>query len=279
MVLSALVPYAFLLQILIGIMLLFIVKRSCWLGIHKVKMQQIRFNYSLKNIGLPTHDDYRRNIINKTENVIQRMRWKAHFYLNGNNDKTDKTPTIGLKSKQSPPPVPNLRCFEEDVIQMIENIKFRNANDQFLNTLESDKRRIKTSPNVFIFADKTRNLYEMNANTYNKLLTENITKTYKLAQDGTIDSINHELKDIADALKISNRIEPMAQTQVFVSLKDHKEDFESNTKCRLINLAKSDLGKVSKTILDKINTEIREQPVRNSGKTQNNHSLVLVNRQ
>ena len=47
----------------------------------------------------------------------------------------------------------------------------------------------------------------MNANTYNKLLTENITKTYKLAQDGTIDSINHELKDIADALKISNRID------------------------------------------------------------------------
>ena len=116
-----------------------------------------------------------------------------------------------MKSKQSPPPVPGLRCCEEDVILMIENIKFRNANDQFLNTLESDKRRIKTSPNVFIFANKTRNLYEMNANTYNKLLTENITKTYKLAQDGTIDSINHELKDIADALKISNRIEPMAQ--------------------------------------------------------------------
>ena len=99
----------------------------------------------------------------------------------------------------------------------------------------------------------------MNANTYNKLLTENITKTYKLAQDGTIDSINHELKDIADALKISNRIEPMAQPQAFISLKDHKEDFENNTKCRLINPAKSDLGKVSKTILDKINTEIREQ--------------------
>ena len=102
-------------------------------------------------------------------------------------------PTFGLKSKQSPPPVPEVRCFEEDVIQMIENIKFRNANDQFLNTLENDKQRIKTSPNVFIFADKTRNLYEMNTNTYNKLLTENITKTYKLAQDGTIDSINHEL--------------------------------------------------------------------------------------
>ena len=51
----------------------------------------------------------------------------------------------------------------------------------------------------------------------------------------------------------------MAQAEAFISLKDHKEDFENNTKCRLINPAKSDLGKGSKTILDKINTEIREQ--------------------
>ena len=45
--------------------------------------------------------------------------------------------------------------------------------------------------------------------------------------------------------------------EAFISLKDHKENFENNPKCRLINLAKSDSGKISKLILDKVNTPLR----------------------
>ena len=69
MVLSALKPIAncvTLLHALYGIIsLLTIVERSLWLGTNTVKMQQIRFNYSLKNIGLPTHDQNRRIIMEK----------------------------------------------------------------------------------------------------------------------------------------------------------------------------------------------------------------------
>ena len=97
----------------------------------------------------------------------------------------------------------------------------------------------------------------MDAPAYNKLLTENVTNTYKHAQDNIKYEINQELKTIADDLKISNRIDPMNETPVFISLKDHKQNFENHTKCRLINPAKSKLGKVSKTILDNINNKIR----------------------
>ena len=45
----------------------------------------------------------------------------------------------------------------------------------------------------------------------------------------------------------------MKKREAFISLKDHKENFENNPKCRLINPAKSDSGKISKLILDKIN--------------------------
>ena len=72
---------------------------------------------------------------------------------------------------------PDHISIDYDVIRMIENIQFRNVNDQFINTLERDKQKIKASPNVYIF--KTRNIYETDADTYNKLLTENETKTYK----------------------------------------------------------------------------------------------------
>ena len=62
---------------------------------------------------------------------------------------------------------------------------------------------------------------------------------------------------MASELKISNRLDPMNEASAFISLKDHKQDFESHPKCRLINPAKNQLGKVSKSILDNINNEIR----------------------
>ena len=99
----------------------------------------------------------------------------------------------------------------------------------------------------------------MSTPAYNKLLTENVTKTYKHAPDDTMHKINKELKYIASELNITNRIDPMNETPAFISLKDHKADFENNPKCRLINPAKSSLGKVSKSILDNINKIIRQK--------------------
>jgi hypothetical protein len=115
----------------------------------------------------------------------------------------------------------------------------------------------------------------MHADKYNKLLTENITKTYKVAQDGTVDKINHELKNIANELNIGNRMEPVTQPQAFISLKDHKDGFEYHPKCRLINPAKSDLGKVSKTILDtKSMLKSADKLVQTSGETLRTQHLV-----
>ena len=45
--------------------------------------------------------------------------------------------------------------------------------------------------------------------------------------------------------------------KAFISLKDHKENFENNPKCRLFNPAKSESRKISKLILDKVNTHLK----------------------
>jgi hypothetical protein len=49
----------------------------------------------------------------------------------------------------------------------------------------------------------------------------------------------------------------MATKEAFVTIKYHKDNFEVNPTYRLINQAKSDLGKISKIILDDINSQIR----------------------
>ena len=105
------------------------------------------------------------------------MRWKADFFLHGNDNstRTQPTNTYGFKTRRSALYVADLKPFEDDLAKLLENVKFRNVNDEFIKTLEKDKRKINSSNNVFIFADKTRNIYEMEAKSYDKLLTQNVT--------------------------------------------------------------------------------------------------------
>ena len=60
-------------------------------------------------------------------------------------------------------------------------------------------------------------------------------------------------------LEIADRVEFMAEKPAYITLKDHKENFNINPKCHLINPAKSELGKVSKTIVENINKTVREK--------------------
>ena len=46
--------------------------------------------------------------------------------------------------------------------------------------------------------------------------------------------------------------------QAFIKLKDHKDNFINSPRCRLINPAKSDIGRISKQIFEKINKNVRE---------------------
>ena len=100
----------------------------------------------MKNIGLPTRDEYKRKLIDKIENVVSRMRWKAHFYLHEPNAKNQSK--FGLKSKNAPPIIKEMKNFEDDLVTMMENIEFRNVSSQFLSNLDNDLKKIKSSENV-----------------------------------------------------------------------------------------------------------------------------------
>ena len=90
-------------------------------------------------------------------------------------------------------------------------------------------------------------MYRLDKNTYDKLYTENITKSCKRTDCNAYNKINLQAKKIATNLNITGRVECMAKNEAFITLKDHKDDFNVNPECSLINPAKSELGKVSKT--------------------------------
>ena len=49
----------------------------------------------------------------------------------------------------------------------------------------------------------------------------------------------------------------MARKDAYITLKDHKENFATKSPCRLINPAKSEMGRVSKSILERITQNVR----------------------
>ena len=143
-------------------------------------MERINFNYSLKNIPLPNKKAYLKTMISKLESLIKRMRWKAFFYEQGKtNEFVDNN--FGFKSNKSPPQNQHLNAFEHDMYDMVKNIEFKQIPNKFQQQLQKDKKSILQSDKVIVPADKTNNLYKVSVNNYNKLLTENITKSYKKA--------------------------------------------------------------------------------------------------
>ena len=77
-----------------------------------------------------------------------------------------------------------------------------------------------------------------------------------------------EAKNISQKLTtgLDNRIDRMPRKNTaFISLKDHKTKF---LPCRLTNPSKSNIGKISKSILDKVNHNFRNKLISTNGKTQ-----------
>ena len=107
-----------------------------------------------------------------------------------------------------------------------------------------------------VFADKTNNTYELTRDKYNKLLHDNITKSYQKAEPAVKKSIDQEAKRLAKSINLENKMECYADRQAYINLKDHKDNFIDKLPCRLINPAKSEVGIVSKKYLENINSNV-----------------------
>ena len=216
-------------------------------------------------------------MIEKAESLVRRMRWKAFFFLNPQ-CKPDSKETYGFKTNKPAPYIAELKPFEDDLYNMIANIKTIPVKSDFQSNLNDDIKNIKQAPEVFVPADKSRNYYKVDKNQHSKILNSSVTKSYKKAPKGTYDKINQEAKDIASDLDLDDRIECMAEKTAFISLKDHKQNFANNPTCRLLNPTKSEIGHISKQKLDKIISRVKHLTNVNQWKsTHRCYKLVQIN--
>ena len=234
-------------------------------------MDRANISYSLKNIPLPTKKAYINALVPKVTSFIQRLRWRAHIFLENSKRKRNRNAdidsgneavgkeTFGFGTSKSAPPVRALSGFENDLYALISNLKFRKGKSKFQNKLHKDVEIIQKSTDAFVLADKTNNVYTVSADKYKQLLTNNVSAHYMKDTDNNESKINKEAKKICERLDISDRVQRIPPKQAFITIKDHKENFKTNTKCRLINPMKSEIGKISKLKLQCITRSLKSK--------------------
>ena len=81
-----------------------------------------------------------------------------------------------------------------------------------------------------------------------------------------INRINIKAKNIVTKLGIEDRVEQLSEWNLYITVKDHKEEFPEKLLFRLINPSKSEIGNISKIILGKVNKVVIESAKLNQRK-------------
>ena len=130
--------------------------------------EKLKFDYSMKNIPVTTERSYRLKLIEQIQMVIKRMRWKVIYCDMKENSIKKKH---GLKSHKTRPPINELAAFENDLIEIVKNIKFQTVHNQLQGTLKSDIQSIQQS-------SKTSNMYRLTKEEDNKIHKNATTSAY-----------------------------------------------------------------------------------------------------
>ena len=135
--------------------------------------------------------------------------------------------------------------------------------------MKDDLREINSSGKVIVSADKSTNLYKMNKEEYNKYLIDNISTAYKKTKSDKVQQINKEAYKISKDLDLDERMKKLQESESYITIKDHKPNFPARPTFRLINPSKTDLGRVSKQLLDRINKDLQTEMKVNQWKNTN----------
>ena len=114
--------------------------------------------------------------IDKIDQVIKRMRWKALFYTNKSKDTQE---TYGLKLLNCPSKIKEMVPFEKDLWNFVDKLQFRKIKSNFQRQVNGDIKVIKRSNKVLVFADKTSNICKLDTDEYKKLTTSHHINLHK----------------------------------------------------------------------------------------------------
>ena len=186
-------------------------------------MERFVTDYSVKNIPTPSKHQHKIQLVAKNGESNKKMTLKCLEFIGKIN--SNNVESYGFKSVKCPLEIQEMTDFENDLQQMIKSVEFKQICNSFQGKLKNDTEHIKKSNKIFVFADKLRNIYEVEQEEHKKLLKENITKNYKKSNLTKLYNINKSTKKITEKLPISDRIEKMQETEAYITVKPTKKVF------------------------------------------------------
>ena len=235
-------------------------------------MEPIVFENSDKNIPVHGRKTFLKMFINAVEVFDKNLRWAAYFFLN-----PDKVPAhknwYGFKSNNPAPYVKELKDFQDDLLKLTKNLEFRTSQNDFMDELNRDLEKIDETQKVIVNADKTSNKYLIEKDDYIELLEKNIQDDYKKENLQNMEKVTIEHQKIVKNLELEERVFETTPRSAFLTVKDHKDDFINNTKCRLLNPTKPEVGKISKKILEHVVNVVKSKSKLRQWK--NTHEVLM----
>ena len=106
------------------------------------------------------------------------------------------------------PKIKEMVSFELDLWDLVNKLKFRKISSNFQNQLKEDIKAIKKPQKLFVFADTTSHIYQIETDEYSKLTTNAITSTYKKISDKISNKIIKDGKKIIENKEVVNQMVP-----------------------------------------------------------------------
>ena len=83
-------------------------------------MERYKLGYSKKNIPMTPQRAYMKNLLEKNEELIKRMRWKAYFYPHKDNlSNTQKDEHYRLNCRRYQTHIPEEKDLENDLVSLM----------------------------------------------------------------------------------------------------------------------------------------------------------------
>ena len=137
-------------------------------------------------------------------------------------------------------------------------VKFKKVRNNFQMKLSKDIKEVKTSNYIWVRSDKSKNIYKIKPSKYQEILKSKITNNYKIGYNNTIEKIDKDTSIFTSRLQIEDRLGKFKKKEAYILFKDHKPNFENKLPTRLINPSKTELGRISKFIIQNIVNSVKK---------------------
>ena len=126
--------------------------------------------------------------------------------------------------------------------------------------MRGDIEWIRKSKKIWVRADKSKNIYQVIPCEYEQILNNKIMESYKIDHSNTITKINRDTAKFTSKMQIVNRLGKIEEKSAYILFKDHKKHFLDTKQARLINPTKTELGLISKKLIQRITSRLLNDP-------------------